>query len=445
MSPATRIAELAATIQEHTSKFDVSCPLRLSLPPDIQASRNAVLEASDELTALILGPVESLIPPICLPTKCLDKCDRTTTIWDVRTISYPNLSVIRSRPLTNAVFIIFSSIILSQEQLTLPHQPALPPSPSTRTSTFPEIAQTCSIREFDARSLIRHAMSFYIFHEPSPGIIAHTASSKALAEIPPVSYFIGFVSEEMLPASTRLVDAMIKWPGSQESNESGYVLVNGTDVPMRKYISRDFRRSQKMGKAMAFLKSRPSESVQRVLESFSWDDAADGLVVDVGGAKGTVGIELLRFLPKLKCIVQIQLEVVRDTTIPDDLQERLNFMAHDFFQEQPVKGANVYLICNVLRDWSDRYAARILKILIPALKKGVRVLVCDRVLPAPCTLTPYQMRRQRADDLYMRGFHNARVRDPNDWEQLFASVDDRFKSFQVGTVDGSELSTICVT
>jgi hypothetical protein len=78
MSPKSRIAELASTIQEQTSKvdaylaannlpspsFDVSCPLRLSLPPEIQASRNAVLEASDELTALMLGPVESLIPPV---------------------------------------------------------------------------------------------------------------------------------------------------------------------------------------------------------------------------------------------------------------------------------------------------------------------------------------------------------------------------------------------
>ncbi|KAF7930035.1 hypothetical protein BELL_0651g00040 [Botrytis elliptica] len=413
MSPATRIAELAATIQRNTSKvdeyltsnnipspsFDVSCPFRLSLPPDIQASRNAILEASDELTALMLGPVESLIPP--------------PNAW-ISVTALQRFGIAKSFP-------------------------------PTRTSTFLEIAEKCSIPESDARSLIRHAMTFYIFHEPSPGIIAHTASSKALAEIPPVSDFIGFVSEEMLPASTRLVDAMIKWPGSQESNESGYALVNGTDVPMMQYISRNSRRSQQMGKAMTFLKSRPSESVQRVLEKFPWDDAANGLVVDVGGAKGTVGIELLRFLPKLKCIVQDQLEVVRDTTIPDDLQDRLSFMAHDFFQEQSVKGADIYLICNVLHDWSDKYAARILKGLIPALKRGARVLVCDRVLPAPCTLTPYQMRRQRADDLYMKGIQNARVRDPNHWEQLFLSVDERFKSFQVGAVDGSELSTICVT
>lgn len=70
-------------------------------------------------------------------------------------------------------------------------------------------------------------------------------------------------------------------------------------------------------------------------------------------------------------------------------------MAHDFFQKQSVKGAGVYLICNVLHDWSDKYAANILSNLIPALKKGSKVLVCNRLLPAPCALSPYQVRRQR--------------------------------------------------
>lgn len=81
MASNSRIATLAAIIQEETSKvdnylasnnlpspsFDVSTPLRLSLPPEILASRNAVLEASDELTALMLGPVESLVPPVGNP------------------------------------------------------------------------------------------------------------------------------------------------------------------------------------------------------------------------------------------------------------------------------------------------------------------------------------------------------------------------------------------
>lgn len=85
----------------------------------------------------------------------------------------------------------------------------------------------------------------------------------------------------MLPASTRPVDAIVKRPGSQESNETGYALVYGTDVPMMQYVSSDARRAQQMGRAMSFLESRPSESVQLVLENFSWGIAAEGLLIVV--------------------------------------------------------------------------------------------------------------------------------------------------------------------
>ena len=69
MSPS-RIVELAAIIQEHTTlvdtyltsnklptpSFDISYPIRVAVPPTIQASQEAILDASDELSALIVGP-----------------------------------------------------------------------------------------------------------------------------------------------------------------------------------------------------------------------------------------------------------------------------------------------------------------------------------------------------------------------------------------------------
>lgn len=265
--------------------------------------------------------------------------------------------------------------------------------PPTETSTFAAIAKACSIPESDCRRLMRYAMTFYIFSEPSPGVVAHTALSKALAEIPPVGSFIGFVAEEMLPASTRLVDAMQKWPGSEESNETGFALTYATDVPMMQVISADPRRAQQIGNAMSFLHSRPGESSRYLVDNFSWDGA--GLLVDVGGAKGTVAIEIARFAPEIKIVVQDKPEVIKGTTVPEDLQARVQLMGYDFFTEQPVKGADIYLIRNVLHDWSDKYAAKILGNLIPALKKGARILVNDKCLPPPGALSQYKARQPR--------------------------------------------------
>lgn len=74
ITTSSKIAALAATIHLHTTKldeyfishgissptFDINSPASYKLPDDIAGSRNAVLEATDELHMLMLGPVAFL-------------------------------------------------------------------------------------------------------------------------------------------------------------------------------------------------------------------------------------------------------------------------------------------------------------------------------------------------------------------------------------------------
>lgn len=93
-------------------------------------------------------------------------------------------------------------------------------------------------------------MTYYIFREVSPGTVAHTAASKALAEIPSFGPLVGFISGEMWPACTRIVDAMQKWPGSEEPNEAGFALAYNTDKPMFEFLGQDLQRAGQAGQAM---------------------------------------------------------------------------------------------------------------------------------------------------------------------------------------------------
>lgn len=45
----------------------------------------------------------------------------------------------------------------------------------------------------------------------------------------------------------------------------------------------------------------------------------------------------------------------------------------------------MYLLRNVLREWSDPYAVQILQQIVPAMKDGAKILVVDHVLPEPGT------------------------------------------------------------
>ena len=105
-----------------------------------------------------------------------------------------------------------------------------------------------------------------------------------------------------------------------------------------------------------------------------------------------MSIRLASSFRKLHCIVQDQAQVVDQgaATIPSDLLNRVSFMAHDFLTEQPVKDADVYLFRWIFHNWSDRYSVKILRNLIPALKKGAMIVINDNVLPEPGALGWWQ-------------------------------------------------------
>lgn len=50
-------------------------------------------------------------------------------------------------------------------------------------------------------------------------------------------------------------------------------------------------------------------------------------------------------------------------------------MQHDFFVEQLVRGGNIDFLRWILHGWSDNYAVRILKGLVPAMKGGSKVVL----------------------------------------------------------------------
>lgn len=68
-------------------------------------------------------------------------------------------------------------------------------------------------------------------------------------------------------------------------------------------------------------------------------------------------------------------------------------MEHDFFKPQPVKDADAYFFRLVFHDWPDQECTEILRNLVPALKNGASILICDSVLPEPNTV-PNRLERE---------------------------------------------------
>ena len=110
---------------------------------------------------------------------------------------------------------------------------------------------------------------------------------------------------------------------------------------------------------------------------------------------------------------------------PAALANRVSFQGHDFFKPQPIQGADVYFLKNVLHDWSDPYAIRILQQLTPAMKPSSRILIMEGIIPPAGTVPSGVSRLISGLDIQMMVGLNARGRTAEDWAAVLKGADKR--------------------
>ncbi|KAL9119451.1 MAG: hypothetical protein Q9187_003998, partial [Circinaria calcarea] len=377
----SRIVQLAAAIQSHTIKvdayltthglpslsFDAEIP---SLPPDTEASRISILEATDEMADLMLGPRQ------------LAECNppQHTSLLGIQAISRYGIA----------------SQVGTDEEVT-----------------FTELAERCKLPADDLRRLLRQAMSRHIFKEPRKGYVAHTAASRILATSRGINDWVYMALDEMWPSAAHMLDAMDKWKGSEEAYETvgdqlpdkmdkrklasnkpflqGFNLAKDTKDSFFDSMKDHPRRRDAFSNVMSYVHSRQGigYSLSHLLSSYNW--ASVGTIVDIGGGTGSTSADLARNYPSIRCIVQDLPDIVAQgrEQVGSDVAGQITFMAHDFFLEQPVKDVDVYFLRWILHDWSDKKAISILKNLIPALKHGANIILQEFVIPEPGVLSFY--------------------------------------------------------
>lgn len=114
-------------------------------------------------------------------------------------------------------------------------------------------------------------------------------------------------------------------------------------------------------------------------------DSGPALFVDIGGGHGLDSARFLAKHPELsksaKIVVQDLPEVV-STHAKERLSPRIERMAYDFFQPQPLLGASAYFLHAVPHDWPDGDCKRIFHNVRAAMRKGYsKLLIYEIVMP----------------------------------------------------------------
>ncbi|WP_194847949.1 methyltransferase [Candidatus Neptunochlamydia vexilliferae] len=105
-------------------------------------------------------------------------------------------------------------------------------------------------------------------------------------------------------------------------------------------------------------------------------------LLDVGGGKGALMIQLLKSYPHLQGILFDLPNVIEQVKIPKELQLRMKSEGGDFFNVWPPFGVESALLSRVLHDWSDQEAIHILKSLFSVLSNAPtsRIYIIENIL-----------------------------------------------------------------
>ena len=258
--------------------------------------------------------------------------------------------------------------------------------PLTGSISIPALAAASSVHPPTLLlRLLRPDMANHIFAESPPGHICHTAASAILATSQDAHAAVGLMTCELSPVGTRTLDALKAWPGSKEPAQTAWTLHNEIGVPIYEFLARHPERAHRFGAGMRYFAQGPGWDVAALIQGYDWAslDVEGAVMVDVGGGHGAVSRRLAEATGHMRFVVQNLPGTVEDgrKALPGMLAERVEFVAHDFFEEQVVKGASVYFFRWILHNWSDKYCVDILRALVGALRVGSRVLIYEFVLP----------------------------------------------------------------
>lgn len=416
---AAIISKNVAIAAEHLRQNNLPTPSILGgealnttyLPPEIQAACLALQDASLELHELVQGP-----RAILMNFSTNAKADAAT---------------------------IF--------QFALPQQI---PLDDVEGITYAELARRTGLAQSALETILRAAIVYRVFREPSQGRVAHSAASRLWATDPVLHDVLGLKILDNGLHVRFIAQALERHPRADEPADSAASVLhaalegrqqdkNEQRATWFEILEREPARSGRARTVMNMMDKRDGVSLRHLVSGYDWAALAPGsLVVDLGGGHGDAVVAIANQFPHLKFQVQDlpQTIATAPTSISQDLP--VEFLAHSFLDPQPTAGAQVYLFRWVFHNWPDKYCVRILQTLVPALRKGARVLVMDSVMPPVGGVPRALEREKRYMDLVMLANFNARDRPAEAYESLFSQADERFEFLGIKRVEGSELCFI---
>lgn len=280
-----------------------------------------------------------------------------------------------------------------------------------------DLAAACGCRAEPLGKLLRYLVTCDVVRELQPGRYALTPLGDLLCAGHPAGVWRFLAGDSGGPRRLALA-----WAGLTEAirtGRPGYTAVFGRTL--WDDTTEDFALATWFNGRMA---SSAALWVAALARAWRWHTAHR--LIDVGGGTGTATIALLKeFLELRGTVVDLPPAVAaaRAAIADAGLAARADTAAGSFFDPLPT-GGDVYLLAQILHDWPDEDALRILGRCSAAAGPSGRILLVERI-----NGQPEEDHRRRAElDLMMFNLFAGNERDKNEWFTLTTRAGLRIES-----------------
>jgi SAM-dependent methyltransferase len=271
-----------------------------------------------------------------------------------------------------------------------------------------ELAQAVGADPDALYRVLRLLASIGVFTEAAQGFFALTPLGETLRSDAPDSVR-NFAITETAPGH------WLPWGRLSDSVRSGRPMArDALGMEMFDWYAQNPEEAGFFNAAMGNLSALAASELVRV-----YDFSAVRTVVDVGGAHGVLLAAILRANPAAHGILfdlPHVIETAGSAIAEEGLSQRCELVSGDFFETVP-EGADLHLLKQIVHDWDDERATRLLQNCHRALNPGGKLLLVEMVIPPDNRPSLVQ-----AMDLNMMVMLGGRERTEEEYERLFQAA-----------------------
>ena len=253
----------------------------------------------------------------------------------------------------------------------------------------------------DALGRVLRALAAYGVFEVDLPHVRHTDASRLLCNDHPMS-MTAFVHMMGLPMSW---DALTLLPSTVKTGRAGVYDLDPDGL--FSYLRDHADQAAVFDRAMT---AKSHADIPRILDAY--DFARSGSVADVGGGRGHFLRALLERHRGIDATL-VELPEVIDRLAAQSTIDGARLLAADFFTD-PLPAADVYVLMEIIHDWSDDDAVRILANIRRSAPEQASVLIIETVLDEERLRDP-----ARTLDIVMLALTGGRERNAAQYASLF--------------------------